>query len=197
MPTRQLMILAAILCAASPAMADRDDPWCQQIWLSRNTVMDRAGQCFSTPLGQAVFDNSDCVAGDRPLSPLDQATVSRLRDLEETYDCAVDTSANRLDPSVLEWRARLMELWTIPIRADTEHGCVGYTGPAMDLHAGMSRDTSVIGRLEPGQNFGFSHEPMPGGWEYITVTDADFGRVAHGWVQGIEMNEDVCSLMAG
>ncbi len=192
------LILASVLgLVTAPAWADRVDPWCQNLWLSRNTVMDRAGQCFSTTLGQAVFDNSDCIAGERPLSPLDREIVARLQAMEAEFDCAVDTSANRLNPQSLEWRGRLMELWTVPIRADTEHSCGGYTGPSMDLHAGMSTSTSVIGRLESGQNFGFSHDRMPPNWEYITVSDADYNFVAHGWVQGIEMTDDLCTFMAG
>ena len=33
---------------------------CEEWWFTRNLVFDRAGYCFSSPLGQAVFDNSDC-----------------------------------------------------------------------------------------------------------------------------------------
>jgi hypothetical protein len=192
---RLALILFSLVCA--PPATAQTGPWCQEIWLSRNTVMDRAGQCFTTPLGQAVFDNSDCTPGRRPLLPLDAEIVTRLEVLENDSGCAVDTSAPELDPATATWRARLAELWTIPIRADTEHGCGGYSGPVRELHAGMSRSTGVIGRLEPGQNFGFAHAPMRGGWDYITVSDADFTPVAHGWVQGIEMNEAVCAFMAG
>lgn len=192
---RLALIFLFVLCAA-PAMAE-DGAWCQNIWLSRNTVMDRAGQCFASPLGQATFDNSDCTPGERPLSPLDAAIVSSLAALEADFGCAVDTSATQLDPDTATWRARLAELWTVPIRADTEHGCGGYLGPVMQLHSGMSTSTSVIGLLEPGQNFSFAHDAMPPNWEYITVSDADYGFVAHGWVQGIEMSEDVCEWVAG
>ncbi|MEJ6390379.1 DUF4453 domain-containing protein [Gymnodinialimonas ulvae] len=192
---RLALILFPFLYGA-PATA-QTGAWCQEIWLSRNTVMDRAGQCFTTPLGQAIFDNSDCTPGRRPLLPLDAEIVSRLQMLENDFGCAVDISATALDPSTAPWLARLAELWTVPIRADTEHGCGGYRGPVRALHAGMSSSTSVLGQLEPGQNFGFAHVPMPAGWEYITVSDADFNPVAHGWVQGIEMSDEICEWIAG
>lgn len=185
-----------VLVWAAPATA-QNGAWCQELWLGRNTVMDRAGQCFESPLGQAVFDNSDCRPGTPRLLPLDAAAVARIAALEERSRCAVDVSATALDPMVDAWRNRLGELWTIPIRADSEHGCGGYSGPARDLHAGMSDSTTIIGRLEPGQNFNFSHAPMPAGWEYITVSDADHAPVAHGWVRGIEMTDEVCAFMAG
>ena len=184
------------ILGAAPALA-QNDAWCQNIWLSRNTVMDRAGQCFGTPLGQAVFDNSNCVPGERPLNPLDAAIVAQLAALEADFNCAVDTSATQLHPDTQRWRTRLAQLWTVPIRADTEHGCGGYLGPALELHAGISSSTSVIGQLEPGQNFSFAHVPMPPNWEYITVSDEDFNFVAHGWVQGIEISDDVCEWSAG
>ena len=192
----RLGVLIATIMMAMPAAAE-DNPWCQQLWLDRNTVMDRAGQCFGSALGQAVFDNSDCTPGQRPLSPLDTAIVTQIQQMEASGNCAVDTSVQRLMPEVLEHRARLLELWTVPIRAETEHFCGGYSGPAIDLHAGISTSTSIIGRLEPGQGFGFSYDPMPPNWEYITVTDADHNRVAHGWAQGLEMRDDLCAFMAG
>ncbi len=131
------------------------------------------------------------------MTPLDQHIVAEYLDLEEQSGCAVDTSATRLDPIVERWRIDLGELWTIPIRADSEHGCGGYTGPIRELHSGMSNSTTVIGYLRQGDSFGFAHRQMPGGWEYIGVYRPDSEDRAHGWVQGIEMTEDVCEWMAG
>ncbi|MEX3017829.1 DUF4453 domain-containing protein [Gymnodinialimonas hymeniacidonis] len=199
-PLRLCAVFVASLMGAASITASANaegGAWCQELWLGRNTVMDRAGHCFETPLGQAIFDNSNCTPGERPLTPLDQFIIAEYLEIEAQGRCDVDTSTTELDPIVDRWRQELTELWTVPIRADTEHGCGGYSGPVRELHSGMSNSTTVIGHLRPGDSFGFSHLQMPGGWEYIGVFRPDRDERSHGWVQGIEMTEDVCEWMAG
>lgn len=187
----------AVAFVASPASA-QNSAFCQEIWLSRNTVMDRAGQCFATTLGQATFDNSDCVEGDIRLNPLDAEIVRMAREVEVWANCRVDTGAERLDPGALPFHARLMELFTVPVRADTEHGCLGYQGTPIALYAGISTSMTVLGRVEPGQSFSMSHQPLRGGWEYLEVRDADGTPVAHGWAQGVPDDMGgICDLAAG
>lgn len=192
--------LCVLLCAsilASPAAAE-NSPFCQELWLSRNTVMDRAGQCFGTPLGQAVFDNSDCVEGDIRLNPLDAEIVRIAQAIEQWAGCAVDTDAERLNLDVLPFHARLMELFTVPVRIDSEHGCQGYNGPPIPLHAGISTSMTVIGTVQHGHGFSLSHNRLRGGWEYLEVRDSEGAFVAHGWAQGIPSNlDDVCAFSAG
>lgn len=192
---RFFMTILAI--AASPAVA-QDDAFCQQVWLSRNTVMDRAGQCFSTPLGQAVFDNSDCVDGDIRLNPLDVEIVRLAQEVEQWAGCAVDTDAARLMVDVLPFHARLMELFTVPVRSDGEFGCHGYTGPPVPLHTGISTNTTVLGMLEPGQTVTSAHSPLRGGWQYLEISNAAGLPVTHGWAQGLPGDPDqICTFSAG
>lgn len=184
-------------CIALPASA-QNSAFCQELWLSRNTVMDRAGQCFGTALGQAVFDNSDCVDGDIRLTPLDAELVRVAQDIEEWAECAVDTTADRLMVDVLPFHARLMELFTIPVRADGEFGCTGYLGEAIPLHTGTSTSMTVIGMIEPGHTITMSHNTVRGGWQYLEVSDADGMDVTHGWAQGLPGDPDeICAFSAG
>ncbi|GAB5447815.1 DUF4453 domain-containing protein [Gymnodinialimonas sp.] len=193
----RLFLILALVLAASPAAA-QNSAFCQELWLSRNTVMDQAGQCFQTPLGQAVFDNSDCVPGDIRLNPLDAEIVRMAREMEVWAECRVDTNAERLDEGALPFRARLMELLNVPVRGDSEHGCGGYNGLAIALHAGMSNSTTVLGMLEPGQGFSLAHQRMRGGWEYLEVSASDGAPVAHGWTQDAPVNMgDACDFFAG
>lgn len=157
--------LLALVAMASPATA-QDTTFCQEIWLSRNTVMDRAGQCFDTPLGQAAFDNSDCVQGDIRLNPLDAETVRMAQEIEQWAECAVDTNATRLRVDVLPFHARLMDLFTVPVRIDGEFGCVGYIGSPIPPHTGIYTSMTVIGRVEPGHTITMQHNEVRGGWQY-------------------------------
>ena len=52
-----MIMRRAAICAfvvAGPAAADER---CHDLWFARNAIMDRAGYCFGSVLGQAVFDN--------------------------------------------------------------------------------------------------------------------------------------------
>lgn len=191
-------IMALGLCTLSGPVAAQSQAFCQELWLSRNTVMDRAGQCFGSTLGQAVFDNSDCVEGDIRLNPLDAELVRVAQDIEQWAQCDVDTDVERLMIDVLPFHARLMELFTVPVRIDGEFGCTGYLGEPVPLHAGISNNTTVIGMVEPGHTITMSHNPVRGGWQYLEVSDADGMLVAHGWAQGLPGDPDqICSFSAG
>lgn len=187
---RYLVTALTLVLSVGPAAA-QNDPFCEELWLSRNTVLDRAGQCFATPLGQAVFDNAGCVAGDTRLNPLD-AEIVRVAEAVETWaGCAVDTEAGGLSVQAMTFRARLTELFTVPVRIDTEAGCVNYQGPPVPLHAGISTNLTVIGMIEPGQTVLAAHQALRGGWQYLQVFAAD-GRFAHhGWAQGLNGDPDM------
>lgn len=186
-----------LAAAASPATA-QNSAFCQELWLSRNTVMDRAGQCFQSPLGRAVFDNSDCTDGDIRLNPLDAELVRLAQEVEAWAECRVDTDTLRLDPGALPFRARLRELFTVPVRGDSEHGCHGYQGPPIALHAGISTSLTVLGTLEAGQTYSLSHRTLRGGWEYLEVSDGQGTPVTHGWTQALPENMGaLCDFFAG
>ena len=187
----------ALALLASPVTA-QNSAFCQELWLSRNTVMDRAGQCFQSPLGQATFDNSDCVPGNVRLNPLDAELVRMAQEVEALAGCRVNTDAVQLDPGAVPFRTRLNTLFTVPVRGDSEHGCHGYRGPSIALHAGISTSTTVIGMLEDGQTFSLAHWPLRGGWEFVEVTDRQGTPLAYGWAHGLpESWGEICEFSAG
>ncbi|WP_341862830.1 DUF4453 domain-containing protein [Gymnodinialimonas sp. 57CJ19] len=193
---RHLSYLLLMLAAAP--VAAQDTLFCQELWLSRNTVMDRAGQCFRSALGQAVFDNSDCVDTEIRLNPLDAEIVRLAQEAEARAGCAVDIEANRLSLGALPFHARLMALFTVPVGADSEHGCSGHLGAPITLYAGISTNMTVLGRVEAGQTFTLSHGPLRGGWEYQEVFDTQGTPVAHGWAQNLPADmATICALIAG
>ncbi|ABD56799.1 DUF4453 domain-containing protein [Jannaschia sp. CCS1] len=193
----RIAVLLALTGFTGPASA-QNSSFCQELWLSRNTVMDRAGQCFGTPLGQAVFDNSDCVEGGLRLTPMDAEIVRLAQQTEDWANCQVDTQAGQLSGDVEPFRTRLRELVTIPVRGDSEHGCRGYGGPPVALHAGTSPSTTVIGTLVAAQGFSVSHITMRSGWEYLEVYDPDGPVVAHGWTRNdLETMVASCTFFAG
>ncbi|WP_257893400.1 DUF4453 domain-containing protein [Gymnodinialimonas phycosphaerae] len=101
-------------------------------------------------------------------------------------------------PRAQQFHAQVMELFTIPVRADTEHGCGGYSGPPIPLRTGISSNMAVLGSIEPGNSFSLAHQGLRGEWEYLEVSDEEGTFVTHGWNQDTPRNMgDVCSFSAG
>jgi hypothetical protein len=158
----------ATLTAAAPAAAE--DPYCEDWWFARNLIFDRAGYCFATPLGQALFDNSDCTTTAPTLSPPLAARVARIRALEAEFACAVDTTRPALTyPETLEPYRKMAD---IPIKDFADSGCIGYRGPEVTLHDAARADAPVIGRVEPGVSIGFGHY-RENGFDYVTIIPMD------------------------
>ncbi len=177
--TRFLALLLA-LCTAAPALAD--DIFCEQPWFTRNLIFDRAGFCFSSPLGQALFDNSDCTGTDITLPERDRAGIDMILELEEYSLCDIDSSATTLEHLVqFEY---LREMDVIPIPVEHESGCMGYLGPILPLRTGPSNSARVLEQeLEPGMSIGFG-SLAESGWEFVSIypEDWDGGAIGHGWV---------------
>ena len=127
-----LRIVMSFVCWAGLAgSAAAQDPLCEQWWYARNLIFDRAGYCFASPLGQALFDNADCTTSDPQLPPEEAQLVEDIRFMEGEFDCAVDSSST----SLAFFDAALMEGWTpdVPIPAEYGSGCFGYHGPPIPL----------------------------------------------------------------
>ena len=54
-----MRFLTVVFLLLTPVTAVAD-ALCDELWLTRNMVFDRAGYCFGSNLGEAIFDNSDC-----------------------------------------------------------------------------------------------------------------------------------------
>ncbi|WP_421724477.1 DUF4453 domain-containing protein [Bauldia sp.] len=174
---RWFWIAVFVTALAGPAFAGGDG--CHDLWFTRNQVMDRAGYCFGSTLGQAVFDNSDCTGKSVTLGADDRALVKQIQALEAQFQCRVDTSQATLDLDDVAIRRQLKDL---PIAEEFPGGCLGWLGPETPLHAGHSRATDVIGRILPGDYVGYFHIPE-GKWTYVTAADTNWTLKSGGWLK--------------
>ena len=169
------IVLLLLLLTASPAFAS---DICNDLWFSRNAVMDRAGYCFGSPLGQAVFDNRDCTGKSVTISASNQRVVADLQRAERRLGCKVNTKARRLQLYDLSIRRHLMDQ---PVRDEFESACLGWIGPVIPLRAGTDARRPVIGAIQPGDYVSYAHIPRQG-WTYVTVTDGNRRLKSGGWL---------------
>ena len=175
---------------ASPALAATG---CEDIWFTRNLIMDRAGYCFSSTLGQELFDNSDCTGTTVTLDPRSEAIVDRIRALEAEHGCNVDTNRTYLDIKDLQFRRALVDL---PIMAEGDWGCLGWTGPEVPLYNSYHEGYQPIGRLQPGDYVSFAFLSDAEGWRYVTTHAPVWGPLrSAGWLYWPERHP--CAEEAG
>lgn len=179
-PMRGILI-CALLGTASPAIAID----CEEAWLMRNLIFDRAGYCFGSPLGQALFDNADCTTTAPKLSPVNAAKVAEIRQFEE--GCSVDTSQTFLNARFI---AHWMRMEDFPTPDWGESACFGWTGPVLTVRAGHDADAPVLGAIKPGDTISFG-EMAEQGWEFIRY---DRGV---GWIAPDTFHPDFCTQLAG
>lgn len=183
-------VTAILLLAAAPLRAETG---CEDIWFTRNLVMDRAGYCFSTPLGRALFDNSDCIGTHVTPDPAGQALINRIRALEAQHGCRVDTSRRWLDMKDINFRKALTVL---PIRDDFESGCLGWTGTTTPLYAGYFEPLHAIGQVTPGDYVSYAYLSDAPGWSYVTIHAPVWGAFkSAGWLYW--PGEPPCADFAG
>jgi hypothetical protein len=157
------LLTCCLLCFAAPAGAASG---CEDVWFTRNLIMDRAGFCFASPLGQALFDNSDCTGQQVQLDPGAQALLERIRALEARHQCRVDTTRSTLPIVDMAFRRALRDL---PVAADGEWACIGWTGPVTQLYDGHTAPLRPIGQIQPGDYVGFGFETPHADWAYVTI----------------------------
>jgi hypothetical protein len=200
MPLFQKLALAVILLAGFlPGSANALD-FCADLWFTRNAIMDRAGYCFGSTLGQSLFDNSGCKGQQVQLSPELSETVAYLRRLEAQAGCRIDTSSPFLALEDLAFRRRLTDLPLL----DPDFlgaGCIGWQGPDLALQAGYTRNAPVIGQIRSGNWFSMQHI-NPDGWSYVIVGQSAYEPViSAGWVKYegslMEQMDVLCREVAG
>ncbi len=160
-----MRILFSALIALMPAVASADE-FCDQLWFSRNSVYDRAGYCFSSRLGRSVFDNSDCIEGvELQMSASVAKALNNTIQIEEMWECNVDTTRETLDVPDLEF---LLSLDDIPLKSDGESGCIGWRGAPIAVRSGRSMDSAVIGIIPTGAQIGMGYWEIDG-WEFLST----------------------------
>lgn len=184
-------LIAAVVAFAvgTPALADDT---CHDLWFTRNLVMDRAGYCFGSVLGKAVFDNAGCSGKSVSLDRRTQALVSRVRGLEKDLACKVDTAQPVLVLDDIDIRRRLSDL---PVRDEFESACIGWRLDPLPLRSGHSAGAGIVGEIRRGDSVGFRHYAVDG-WNYVTVTDRNWRLKSAGWTDAA-FGIDDCEQFAG
>lgn len=184
-------LVAALMLGAVPAQAQ---DICAEAWFVRNLAFDRAGYCFGSNLGQAMFDNSDCTTKSPRLGSESRQLVAAIKSTEEMLGCRIDTSARNLSvPHEAEWRR--MEDLAAP--ADWASGCLGWQGADFPLHAGHRPGAPVTAMARAGMVIEWEYDTFgPPGWEFVTLYTRDFAFLGMGW-SNTYIDPDRCEQLAG
>lgn len=181
-------LAAFLLLSAGPMQALEV---CDDAWFTRNLIFDRAGYCFGSSLGQAIFDNQDCTTKAPVLTAAQKQTVARVKSVEAEFSCKMNTSQNQLAVPFLDLRRDVED---IPLPTGYESGCFGWRGPALPMRLGKSGSSSQVAQIEPGDNLVWEHEPE-GDWSFLTVYRLQ-ELYAVGWVH-IDLGTENCDAVAG
>ena len=156
-------LLSVFLLLATPSFAESEAA-CEELWFARNAMMDGAGYCFSTPLGQAVFDNSDCATTEPVLSGPANRIIARILEVEADLACAIDTSLTAFQALDLqdgrlhlEQRRELAIQPPAPADVIDAFSCHDYRGEPLPVLAAPDRNAPLIRTVQPGGQFSFSH----------------------------------------
>ncbi|MCB8838459.1 YARHG domain-containing protein [Aurantimonas sp. VKM B-3413] len=181
---RPYLPLFALLIAC-PGRSLAADKFCERLWVARNAIFDRAGHCFSSPLGKAVFDDADCRPGKTSLTAEDRAEVERLQAAERQRGCRIDTQKRTLD---IDDAPQIRALAVFGLPGSFEFSCIRFRGPdPLPLYSAPSGNAATVGRIKPGENVLFEYaerdgfelaavgggrtgEPVRLGWARIDVT---------------------------
>jgi hypothetical protein len=179
---RSTSILALVAALASTSAAA--DVWeygeaeCNQLWFMRNLVMDRAGYCFGSALGQALYDNGDCIGKEVSLSSAQSRQVQKIQQLEREIGCNVNTGSRRLDLPSMEALRRLRDM---PLPDNGGWACIGWMGNETTLYDGYTDGAAAIGQIRRGDRLDFGHI-NEGDWVPVVVSSgAPGGSTTFGW----------------
>ncbi len=190
---RRLWVAAGLIATLGGGLPAAAQDGCDDLWFTRNLLFDRVGYCFGSALGQAVFDNRDCLGTSVTLTPPAQRLATEIRRLEGVYGCRVDTGRRALSEGDWALRKNLAEL---PIRDEFESACLGFVGAPRALHAASTPGSAIVGRIEPGDYVSFAHYGLDGGTYVTTYAGPGGPPRSGGWLLA-PLAEADCSQWAG
>ena len=177
------VIATLFALAATPAFAN-----CEEMWFVRNLIFDNAGMCFNSPLGRAMFDNSDCTPGKQvEIGSIDEDVVAQIKAYEADLDCAIDTSRTTLD---IPYADLLRSADQLPVVGMGESACFGFNAPTIPVRSNLGIGAAITGSITAGDTVYFNYDDF-GGWEFV-MTD----RIA-GWIPLGTITADMCTEWAG
>ena len=183
------LILSLLAAPAGAEVWDYGQQACNQLWFMRNLIMDRAGYCFGSALGQALYDNAGCTGTDVRPGPAASRQVQKIQKLEQQIGCKVNTGQSRLD---LPLMAQIRRLRDMPLPDNGGWACLGWKAAAVPLYDGYGAGAKAIGQIAPGDrvDFGF----LPEG-NRVAVVVSRGGKTLLGWKDvGVEAS---CTEEAG
>lgn len=193
-------LLMTFLLSAGPAFA-QSDAACEELWFARNAMANSAGFCFASPLGQTVFDNSDCTTRAPAVDPQAAMMITRILEQEAERACRVDTDLTEFqtilwpDDGVLDLPGRLaLDVQPPePVDAQNQFSCLDRVGPDEPLYAAPDRTARVIGAWQPGGDLSFQHGINLQDGTLVPLFDIFLAEGAfpgtRGWVYGRVQND--------
>ena len=147
---------------------------CEELWFARNAMLNEAGYCFTPPLGQSVFDNSDCTTRQPRIEDAVSAQISRIQQIEQNppfleeagQSCQVDTSQTELRE--LRFVALRQQVTFHPATDGRTGGCVNYMGDDFLVFSAPDIGARILGRVESGFSFSLAHLPWRD-WNFALV----------------------------
>ncbi len=182
------LLLSVLALASGPASALEI---CDDLWFTRNLLFHRAGYCFGSALGRAVFGNEGCVPGPVELYPADVPLFRMVKAREAEWACKVDTSRTVLAVPDLETRKAQIDP---PLATGYESGCIGWKGERLPLYTARHLDSPVVGAAHEGDTLLFQFEDVDG-WTFVEVSQSGV-PVGMGWAR-FQMTETSCDAFAG
>ncbi|NVO25702.1 DUF4453 domain-containing protein [Donghicola mangrovi] len=166
------LALCALL-AAGPVSAN-----CAEMWFVRNLIFDNAGMCFFSPLGVAMFDNSDCTPDAKiEIGAIDEEIVATIKANEADLGCSVDTDQTELPVPHADLLRAVDQL---PAVAKEESACLSFNAPTVPVRSSLGIGAAVISSVTAGDTVYFRYEPF-GGWEFV-VTERTAGWIPLGTI---------------
>ncbi|WP_208351452.1 YARHG domain-containing protein [Pseudaestuariivita rosea] len=193
-----LSCLLAVFILCAPVWAANDNPQCNELWFARNAMLDQGGYCFSSPLGQAVFDNSDCITRSPVISAAARKMIELIRRDERALGCGVDTDISNRAP-FLRYMSDRMELDVQPPTTEdwrAEFICIDYNGPALNIYSAPETSARVLDRAEARSDISQTHpvrlqdktfNMLDGSaagqaWHFVTVFPEGRATGVTGWI---------------
>ncbi|MCF6271889.1 MAG: YARHG domain-containing protein [Rhodobacteraceae bacterium] len=173
---------------------------CESLWVERNQILNEAGACFSSPLGNAVFDNGDCVPTPPVLSETALNRLAQIGQAEAARQCAINPDRESLTVNgrygalqfgkngltLGRWAGALASLDVFPRRIGRGRSCVvdgleADGASSLALRSGPDVRYPQIGRLLSGERV-FSSAECLGRWCFADEVQGGNRQIASlGW----------------
>ena len=180
---KRIIVATTLVLAAGQARAS-----CEDAWYLRNLAFDRAGYCFGSTLGQALFDIGDCTTTSPSLSAWDARMVAETKRYEADMGCQIDTGSPDLAATLI---GKLEHVDLLPTLAPYDSICIGFSGPDLPMRGDLGVATShPTGDVAAGDTVHFRFQSADG-FEFV---ETDLGA---GWIAGGAITPASCRQFAG